>query len=85
MTNQEKYEYEQIITVFMEDVFDFGSRNKLCFWLKTKFSTDDMKYYLATHRTVLNDRLQNDLKSSVELANWFQHKLTISEMSEYQQ
>ena len=74
---------KQIITVFMEDVFDFGARNKLCFWLKTKLSNDDMKYYLVTHRTVLNDRLQNDLESSVELTNWFQHKLTSSEMSEY--
>ena len=74
---------EQIITVFMEDVFDFGARNKLCFWLKTKLSNDDMKYYLVTHRRVLNDRLQNDLESSVELTSWFQHKLTTSEMSEY--
>ena len=74
---------EQIITEFLEDVFDFGARNKLCFWLKTKLSNDDMMHYLVAHRRTLNDRLQNDLESSVELTNWFQHKLTSSEMSEY--
>ena len=74
---------KQIITVFMEDVFDFGARNKLYFWLKTKLSNDDMMHYLVVHRRTLNDRLQNDLESSVELASWLQQKLTTSEMNEY--
>ena len=42
-----------------------------------------MMHYLVAHRRTLNDRLQNDLESSVELTNWFQHKLTTSEMNEY--